>query len=198
MGWGIRVLATITLVSAGCQGTGQAVGVRSSAVIGGGEALTGPGAAAVFEQRHGGTLEFSTAEDRMAALAARLLAANPDLDSNWVFRILAADAPNAFSLPSGRIYLPSGLYQLRIGEDNDLLAAVLAHEMAHVACEHGLHPPCRHETDALHREITADRTAAAYLSRAGYPLSSLADLLRLTKDLQPKGWAEARLSALTP
>ena len=190
------MLALICLIVAGCHGPALRDEMRTSAVVGGGEAFAGPDAATAFELRHGGRLEASLAEARMAAVAKRLCSANPDLGSDWAFHVLASDQPNAFSLPSGRIYLTQALCQRRIGEDHDLLAAVIAHEMAHVALGHGRQRPCRHEAEALDREMAADRAAVSYLARAGYPSTCLADLLRLTKDLQPDHWAAARLQAL--
>ncbi len=194
-----RTLSIITLcclIVAGCQRAGLRHEMHTSAVVGGGEAFTGPDAATAFELRHGGRLDASLAEARMTAVAERLRSANPDLGSHWVFHVLASDQPNAFSLPSGRIYLTQALCQRRIGEDHDLLAAVIAHEMAHVVLGHGLQKPCQHEAEALNREIAADHAAATYLARAGYSSACLADLLRLTKDLQPAHWATARLQAL--
>lgn len=55
-------------------------------------------------------------------------------DLDWRFGILNSDAVNAFSAPNGRVFITKGLYQL-LGSDDEL-AAVLAHEIAHVDLRH--------------------------------------------------------------
>ena len=49
----------------------------------------------------------------------------------WRFAVLDFGAPNAFALPGGYVYLTRGLFPYLSSRDD--LAAVLAHEMAHVA-----------------------------------------------------------------
>lgn len=60
--------------------------------------------------------------------------ARPDLD--YHFFVVDDPSVNAFSIPGGFIYVHTGL--LRIVETEDELAAVLAHEIAHVVARHGL------------------------------------------------------------
>jgi len=50
--------------------------------------------------------------------------------------ILDSQIPNAFSTPGGHIFLTRGLIDLASSED--MLAAVIAHEIAHVQLKHGL------------------------------------------------------------
>jgi len=52
----------------------------------------------------------------------------------WVFGILDTDSVNAFCAPGGKVFVTRGLYQLL--ETEDELAAVLAHELAHVVRQH--------------------------------------------------------------
>ena len=52
----------------------------------------------------------------------------------WKFRALRDPVPNAFALPNGSIYINTGL--LALLEDENQLAAVVAHEVAHVAQRH--------------------------------------------------------------
>lgn len=52
----------------------------------------------------------------------------------WKFRVLRDPVPNAFALPNGSIYINSGLIALL--EDENQLAAVLAHEVIHVTNRH--------------------------------------------------------------
>jgi len=58
-------------------------------------------------------------------------------DPRWQYKFhLLSDAKtiNAFALPGGQIFITAGLYRLFNREDQ--LAAVLAHEIAHVAARH--------------------------------------------------------------
>ena len=52
----------------------------------------------------------------------------------WKFRVLRDPVPNAFALPNGSIYINTGLLALLDNEDQ--LAAVLAHEVTHVSHRH--------------------------------------------------------------
>jgi len=150
-----------------------------------------------LEERFGGTVCYAIALERTRYVGRRLAAANPELAIDWQFSILASDKVNAFSLPGGLVYITRGLYERRIGEDNDLLAAVIAHEMGHVVRKDSLRPTCHDSREALDREMAADRCAARYLVKAGYDIRCLIDLLRLIKDVQPPGWYTARIEALS-
>jgi predicted Zn-dependent protease len=52
----------------------------------------------------------------------------------WKFRALRDPVPNAFAMPNGSIYINTGL--LALLEDENQLAAVLAHEVTHVSARH--------------------------------------------------------------
>lgn len=60
----------------------------------------------------------------------------PETFGGYSFQVLDSDEINALSAPSGFIFLTRGL--LRCCRTEDALAAVLAHEIAHVAHMHGL------------------------------------------------------------
>jgi predicted Zn-dependent protease len=55
------------------------------------------------------------------------------------YRIKIIDDPsvNAFSLPGGYIYVYRGLYD-KLGSDDDALAAVISHEVSHIAMRHAV------------------------------------------------------------
>jgi predicted Zn-dependent protease len=55
-------------------------------------------------------------------------------DVAYRFQVLDMDVPNAMALPSGHIYISRGL--LVLGNSEDEIAGVLAHEVAHVEQEH--------------------------------------------------------------
>jgi predicted Zn-dependent protease len=50
------------------------------------------------------------------------------------FQIVEGEAPNAFALPGGYIFVYTGL--IKIASEEDELAAAVAHEIAHVAARH--------------------------------------------------------------
>lgn len=56
-------------------------------------------------------------------------------DYDWEFRVFASSQQNAFALPGGKVAVYEGL--LSICENEAGLAAVIAHEIAHVVARHG-------------------------------------------------------------
>jgi predicted Zn-dependent protease len=60
----------------------------------------------------------------------------PETFGGWHFLILDSDEINAFAAPGGFIFLSRGMLRLCRSEDD--LAAVLAHEVAHVELQHAL------------------------------------------------------------
>lgn len=60
----------------------------------------------------------------------------PDIFGGYSFQVVESDDANAFSAPGGFIFITTGIIRLMTNEDD--LAAVLAHEIAHVRYRHGL------------------------------------------------------------
>lgn len=54
---------------------------------------------------------------------------------SWEVTVFAEDQANAFALPGGKIGVYTGL--LDVAENQDQLASVMAHEVAHVLADHG-------------------------------------------------------------
>lgn len=65
-----------------------------------------------------------------------LFSSRPELYNGYRFIVLDSGEINAFASPGGHIMVTRGLIRLTGSEDE--LAAVLAHEIAHVALRHGL------------------------------------------------------------
>ena len=59
----------------------------------------------------------------------------PQTFGGYYFTVLNSDSINAFAAPGGFIFITTGL--LKILPDEDALASVLGHEVAHVALRHG-------------------------------------------------------------
>ncbi len=62
------------------------------------------------------------------------LARNSDAKVPFSFQVIEDDNPNAFALPGGFIFVNTGL--IKIADEEDELAAAMAHEIAHVAARH--------------------------------------------------------------
>lgn len=76
----------------------------------------------------------SSARARVYRVANRLRRVVPLPGSNWELEVFDDNSANAFALPGGHIGVNTGL--LRIAQNDDQLAAVIAHEMAHVTSNH--------------------------------------------------------------
>ncbi len=53
----------------------------------------------------------------------------------WQFFVIDKDIPNAFCLPGGKVFVYKGLF--RVVQNEDQLAVVLGHEVAHAIARHG-------------------------------------------------------------
>jgi predicted Zn-dependent protease len=60
----------------------------------------------------------------------------PETFNGYRFMVLDTEEVNAFAAPGGFVFVTKGL--LKFVPDEDALAAVLAHEIAHVAADHGV------------------------------------------------------------
>ncbi|WP_159586237.1 M48 family metalloprotease [Chelativorans xinjiangense] len=87
-------------------------------------------------QTYGGEYSDPKLERTLARVVGKLTL-DPDNPSQ-AYRIAILDSPNinAFALPGGYLYVSRGL--LALANDSAEVAAVLAHEMAHVTANHGL------------------------------------------------------------
>ena len=106
---------------------------------------------------YGGEFRDRKVERQLARIvgALTLVAENPK--QTYRITILNSPAVNAFALPGGYLYITRGL--LALANDSSEIAAVIAHEMAHVTANHGLQRKRREEA-----EIIASRVAAEVLS----------------------------------
>ncbi|HVL71594.1 MAG TPA: M48 family metalloprotease [Beijerinckiaceae bacterium] len=82
----------------------------------------------------GGEVRAPEAERLLAEVAQRLAPATERPNETFRVTILDSAALNAFALPSGRLYVTRGL--LALANDTAEIAAVLAHEIAHVTLRH--------------------------------------------------------------
>ena len=85
---------------------------------------------------YGGEYSNPKLERMVAGIVGKLVTVSDN--PGQVYQITILDSPNvnAFALPGGYLYLTRGL--LALASDSAELAAVIAHEMAHVTANHGV------------------------------------------------------------
>ncbi|MEM8664319.1 MAG: M48 family metalloprotease, partial [Pseudomonadota bacterium] len=83
---------------------------------------------------YGGVYHNARMENAVHVLVGRLVAASEEPNRSILVTILNSPAINAFALPSGELYLTRGL--ITLANDDSELAAVIAHELAHVTADH--------------------------------------------------------------
>lgn len=83
---------------------------------------------------YGGVYRDPKLEQTVARIVGRVVAASDKPDQSYQITILNAPSINAFALPGGFLYITRGL--LGLANDSSSVAAVLAHEMAHVTADH--------------------------------------------------------------
>ncbi|MDQ0390608.1 M48 family metalloprotease [Labrys monachus] len=85
---------------------------------------------------YGGAYRNAGLDRYLDDLVQRLAAQSDRPDIPYRLTVLNASSINAFALPSGRLYVTRGL--LALANDDAEIAAVVAHEMAHVSARHAL------------------------------------------------------------
>lgn len=93
-------------------------------------------AAAAQAVKQYGLLDDHEAQERVNRIGYQV-AYHADFDSYpLTFAVVDTPIPNAFALPAGQIFVTKGMLDLGLGDD--MLAALLGHEIAHVTSEHFL------------------------------------------------------------
>ena len=82
----------------------------------------------------GGEYHSAQAEKLLNDIMARLSAASDRPEQTYHVTILNSPVVNAFALPNGNLYVTRGL--LALANDTSEIAAVMAHEVAHVSANH--------------------------------------------------------------
>ena len=74
-------------------------------------------------------------QDRVKRIGERIAAVSGRSDFAWEFTVIQDDTPNAFCLPGGKVFFYTGI--LKITENDDQIATVMGHEIAHALARHG-------------------------------------------------------------
>ena len=85
-----------------------------------------------YAEQHGLLFHNKETEDYLTSVMARLLPKEAIDRVKWRVVILRDPSANIFSMPNGTLYIHTGL--LSRLENEDQLAAVIAHEISHVEC----------------------------------------------------------------
>jgi predicted Zn-dependent protease len=155
---------------------------------------------------YGGIYSDRAAEIMLAHIVGRLLTAYGQPNTQYTVTILDTADVNAFALPGGYIYVTRGM--LELANDTGEIAAVLAHEIAHVVLHHARLRANKAEADQMvdkvmtgvlgasqsqeelrsrmsmaafsqQQELQADQTGIEYASKAGYDPLAAARFLAL-------------------
>lgn len=140
-----RLLSAVTALGlaslvAGCLAVGDEPIISASAGVNArplGPAITQPRTNpehARLIASYGGVYSNERVERAVARVVGKLVAASDEPSRSYNLTILNSPAVNAFALPSGDLYITRGL--LALANDEAELAAVIAHEMAHVTANH--------------------------------------------------------------
>ena len=100
------------------------------------EIALGADAAPQFESQLGGKVPNRTLQNYVSRLGQKVAAQSERKGIPYEFALLGSDVPNAFALPGGKIYVTAGLMR-RLTHQRQL-AAVLSHEVTHVAARHNV------------------------------------------------------------
>jgi predicted Zn-dependent protease len=74
---------------------------------------------------------------RVSSVGNKIAAVCDRHDLLYHFKAIEDDEVNAFALPGGYVYVTSGLLE-KVSDNDDELAAVLAHEVGHVVAKHSV------------------------------------------------------------
>ena len=100
----------------------------------------------------GGEYSAPTTERYLNDILARLAPATQTPSETYRVTILNSPIVNAFALPSGDIFVTRGL--LALAEDSSEIAAVMAHEIAHVTAQHAAKRAEKEKTAALFARVS--------------------------------------------
>lgn len=73
---------------------------------------------------------------RVKAIGAKIATAANRADFKWEFNLVQNDEMNAFCLPGGKVVVYTGI--LKAAKNDDQLATVMSHEVAHTLARHGV------------------------------------------------------------
>ena len=116
---------------------------------------------------YGGAYKNAQLESLLAPIAGALVTHSDSPDRAFSITVLNSPTVNAFALPGGYLYITRGL--LALANDESEIAAVLAHEMAHVSSNHGIERRKRANATTIAERVVSDvvtNKAAGQIAKA--------------------------------
>lgn len=121
----------------------------------------------------------------------------------WRFGLIQSDSIASFSLPGGTVLISTASFSLL--ENEAQLAAVLAHDIAHIDSRHYVKALRKRDWGDLiqhgldpGRDFDADRDAAVFLARAGYDPYAILDFLTTLSAIDSEATEVDYLNATHP
>ena len=124
---------------------------------------------------YGGAYFDTKLELSVARIVGKLVAVSPNPEQTFNITLLNSPQINAFALPGGYLYITRGL--LALANDSSELAAVIAHEMAHVIANHGIERARLEAREALASRVISE----VWRDKADVEQSKLRGKLRLAQ-----------------
>jgi predicted Zn-dependent protease len=103
---------------------------------------------------YGGVYRDEKLEQAVVRIVGKVVAASDDPNQSYRITILNSPAINAFALPGGYLYVTRGL--LALANDSSEVAAVLAHEMAHITANHAIARQNRAKNAVIVSQVVTD------------------------------------------
>ncbi len=104
--------------------------------------------------KYGGVYEDIQAERLIAVIVGKLVTQSEDPARVYKITLLNSPKVNAFALPGGYLYVTRGL--MALANDSSELAAVIAHEMAHVSSNHAVIRQEKLNSAAIGKQVVAE------------------------------------------
>lgn len=153
------------------------------------ERLIGESVALEIIGKYGGLWRDEAATRRVNVLGQALAHYSTRPVLPWKFALLDSPSINGFSAPGGFVFITRGLYE-KVAASDDTLAAILAHEIAHITERHALRIIARGEfvSGASTLAVKHSQEAAMVQSQLRQFDTGIADLTRtlLEKGFDPK------------
>jgi predicted Zn-dependent protease len=157
--WAAALVVLAPLLASGCSGLDNGKPVASAVPAAAPRTTGGAAAAAAAERRKlvdlfGGEYSAPGAEHYLNGILGRLAASGQSPSEPYRVTILNSPIVNAFALPSGDIFVTRGL--LALANDTSEIAAVMAHEIAHITARHAAKRAELVKTAALFSRVSTD------------------------------------------
>ncbi|RFC63579.1 metalloprotease [Fulvimarina endophytica] len=112
---------------------------------------------------YGGAYSDPKVERMLAGVVGKLQAASSDPTRAYNITVLNSPNVNAFALPGGYVYITRGL--LALANDSAEVAAVIGHEMGHVAANHGIERQQREREAEIASRVVSEVLASDQAGR---------------------------------